>query len=255
MKALRYYESNNYRDAYLLFDSLSRLKPIHQRTTASYLMSAKCLQRMRSYRASIALIKEFIQLFPMSSYIADAYYSLGISYIFNQDYKNAGSCLLSSLGISKNLDFRERIITLFESIADHRLEIDDLRSLIDSADSLVSRDLVSIKLAEKYRDKNDIDKAKNILNSLESRRNKSFFYDRIVNTLKNISKETVKIVGVVLPVTEDAQPPSVRLTATEIIEGMKCALDEYELKGNNQSKWSLDIPKVNHTTEESVKMV
>mgnify|MGYP005843623599 FL=1 len=255
IKALRFYESNNYRDAYLLFDSLSRLKPIHQRTTASYLMSAKCLQRMKSYRASIALINEFIQVFPISNYIADAYYSLGVSYIFKQDYKNAGSCLLLSLGIEKNISLREQIITLFESIADHRLEIDDLKSLVESADSLLSKDLASIKLAEKYRDKNDIHKAKNILNSLESRHDKSFFYDRIINTLKYISNGTVKIAGVVFPVTEDAQPPSVRLAAMEIIEGMKYALDEYDVDGNKQSKWSLDIRKVNHTSEESVKMV
>jgi ABC-type branched-subunit amino acid transport system substrate-binding protein len=253
--ALRFFESGKYRNAYVLYDSLSRIEPIHQRTTASLLMAAKCLQKMKSYRSSIVLLKDFLSRFPMSSYIADANYSLAVSSILNQDHRSAGKYLLTCLESTKGEDMRSRVVGLFDALADYRYDLGDLKDLVSFPDSLVSKDLAWLNLAEKYAEAGKVEESRDILTGILARTKISVFHNRCQKLYEDLGIARPKAVGVVLPAADDAQPPSIRLLASEIAEGLTYANEEYMSDVKTTDRWSLDIRKVNQKTEESVETV
>ena len=253
--ALRLFESGNYRNAYVLYDSLARIEPLHQRTTASFLMAAKCFQRMKSYRSSAVLLKDFLRRFPMSSYTADAYYSLAVSSTLSQDHASAGKYLLACIEVAKGEGMRSRAVELFDALANYRYDLEDLKDLISFPDSLVSKDLVRLKLAEKYAEEGNADESRDILAGILMRSRISVFHSRFQKIYESLTSVRPKVIGVVLPAAEDAQPPSIRLLASEIAEGMVYANEEYRSAVKTAARWSLDIRKVNQSTEESIAMV
>ncbi len=253
--ALRLFESGNYRNAYMIYDSIARIEPLHQRTTASFLMAAKCLQKMKSYRSSAVLLKDFLRRFPMSSYTADAYYSLAVSSTLSQDHESAGKYLLACIEVAKGEGMRSRAVELFDALADYRYDLGDLKDLVSFPDSQVSKDLVRLKLAEKYAEEGHVDESRDILTGILSRSRVSVYHNRFQKLYESLTSVRPKVIGVVLPAAEDAQPPSIRLLASEIVEGIVYANEEYQSTVKTAARWSLDIRKVNQRTEESVDMV
>src|SRR5882672_10714347 len=99
-RAVTLFRQGNYTGAIGLFDTLAGRQPMHQRTTASYLMAAKSRFRAGEYRESAGMLVNFLQKFPESSYGADGRFSLGLDYMMLQAYADAAGQLLRCLDLT-----------------------------------------------------------------------------------------------------------------------------------------------------------
>src|SRR5208283_565733 len=78
---LTLFREKNFSEAAILFDSLSRMSPIHQRTTASFVMAAKARFIAGAYQESATGASVILKKFPGSEYIDDARFTLALDYM------------------------------------------------------------------------------------------------------------------------------------------------------------------------------
>ena len=74
LSALQYYEGENWHPAATQFQNLAVDRPLHQRTTASYLMAGRSWLRAGAPTKTLRLLEEFRERFPSSSYLAESCY-------------------------------------------------------------------------------------------------------------------------------------------------------------------------------------
>ena len=75
-------------NAYSNFDSVISLG-LNHRTTASYIMASKSLCYLDRYRDAEKLLRKFVNEFPTSDYIEDAFYTLALIYSKFGNFKEA----------------------------------------------------------------------------------------------------------------------------------------------------------------------
>src|SRR5512140_1163985 len=67
-QGLALYREHSYLEAAVLFDSLARLTPVHQRTTASFVMEGKAQFAAGRYRESAEHLVAFLKAYPQTNY-------------------------------------------------------------------------------------------------------------------------------------------------------------------------------------------
>ncbi len=239
------FQEGNFSKAAEVFDQLIKLKPIHQRTTASYIMLSKSRFQLKEYAVSSAVAWELLNAFPPTSYRADVYYILGLSAMMQQRYEEALRSFLSVRASAKDSLLVEEAMKYFELVASDRVTILSLTKLRNENSDRFEKDLLTLKLAERYYGIGDGVKAKEML-ALISRDNHDGSFSRRVQKIAQhlIEKGSLKI-GVLLPLISASSADPVSTITNEVLDGIQYALEDYISNNRSGVSISLEVKNIN----------
>jgi branched-chain amino acid transport system substrate-binding protein len=220
------FKNGKFGEAAPLFDDLHRIKPWHQRTTASYVMLAKAWFELKKYEQSALLLQEFFGMFPSSTYRDDAYYTLAVDHLMLAKFDDAAGEFLHALELANDRALAQRAATLFEYVAEDRLTLQGLERILRLPFLESSKDLVRLKLAEKYAAGDDPSRAKQIVYDLVTAEKGNPYRERARELLDRLERRAGVKIAVVLPLMEELGAGPVKNLAGELLEGISFAVKE-----------------------------
>ncbi|MGA9405498.1 MAG: ABC transporter substrate-binding protein [Bacteroidota bacterium] len=229
------YSQNDFKEAYLSFQKVIEESARNQRTTAAMIMSAKALFQLRSYRESIRLLKDFLDTFPQSTYTEDAHYTLALDYYRLNRYPDAASELLSVLESGKERKTFLRAQKIFENVASEFLTIQEIKDLLYFSKTERAKKLLTLHLAELEFDQGLYTESMAHAREVLSGKEEPLTAQRARSLLVRLQSGTSVKLGVILPLMEKTDGVSrEKKLAYEILDGVKYAVDEYNLKNAKQ---------------------
>ncbi len=250
------FDTGRFDDALAVFTELRKGEPIHQRTTAAYLMSAKAEIALKRYEAVSPLLFEFFQRFPQSGYQSDAYYTLGTTSFVMHNYLDAGRQLVHCLELARDSLLVTKASGLLEYVAEKNLTAENLRDLYASARTPVAKDLLRLKLAEKVYSSGEPSRARIILEDTVGRGYVSPYSARITALRQKIAEYVTVKIGALLPLMRDAESNAVQVLSVELLEGMTFALDEYKkTEGSSSARISLDVRDIGRDSMTAIRVL
>ncbi len=238
-KALEIYSYQNYDSAAVLFDKIIRENPKNHRVTALYLMSAKAHYFIKHFRQSIQLLKDLIDLYPHSLYISDTYFTLAANYIQLRRYEDAAFALVKSRQTSNNEILSALADSVLEQLTAEKLKINELELLLQDVTHNDVVALLKLRLAEQYYKNGDVMKSQRLINDIFALPKKTKYHITAQLLLEAIEKRGVVKIGTVLPLMSKSERQSLRESATEFLEGIQYAIEEYNK--NSIVKVSLEV--------------
>ena len=192
-------------------------------------MGAKAFYELKDYRESIRLLKKLIEIYPQSTYIDDAYYTLALDYFRTGSYRDAASECILIIQTSHNEKLLTRSEKLVEMLTSSYLTLPELQLLQSDAKSDVMKSLITIRIADKLIRMGDIAEAVEMLRKITLLPSSIKYVGDALALLEQIENRGMKI-GVVLPLMLKAKSPLTRAMGMEFLEGIRLAIDEYNQK-------------------------
>jgi branched-chain amino acid transport system substrate-binding protein len=256
LSGLKYFENKEYQKAFNVFDSLMIREPIHQRTTGSYLMAAKALQKMKKYKASIVLLNELQKNFPESGYKEDALFSIGVNYLFIQRNLESANALRDCIELGRDTIVSLQAEKLIAEISDKYLNQNDLDLLFLNAKTIHFKDFIKLQSAKKYYHSGDVNNAHEIINNILNRQQRSDYEPTFVALNRQLqSGHNVKI-GVLLPLSKHTNGGGLtEFISNEMVDGMNFAVAEYREHNRSAPPIILEIRDTEKNPSIAVKML
>jgi len=254
-QGIELFSKGNYAEALPLFDSLIALKPIHQRTTAAYIMAGKALYQLHNFQESARILGNLVKTFGETHYADDAHYTLALDYMMLQWYDGAALQFLRSIEGTDDLHLSEKATALFESLAEERLNVQDLRALTPKLKANDVRDLVRLKLAEKYYLQGDSRESVAVLDEIPKKEVPGRYDSRISTLRMNLGKSGSVKIGVVLPLMKSAKGGSIQSMAEEMLDGVNFALNEHKSNAEFHPAVSIEVKDTGYDTLTALNAV
>jgi len=229
VNAMKSFRAGQFDTAAILFTRIMKNYPRSHRTTGAFVMGAKSFYELKEYRESIQLLKNMMDLYPQSTYIDDAHYTLALSYFRTGRYEDATSECFATLQKSKEKQLLVRTENLVELLTTSYLTLPELQRLQLDAKGDDINSLLSLRIAEKLLQTGDIAAAGEILHRIASLPSKNKYVPQALVLLKQMENRGMKI-GVALPLMLKAESPATRALGVEFLEGIQLAIDEYNTK-------------------------
>ncbi|MCX7984174.1 MAG: penicillin-binding protein activator [Bacteroidetes bacterium] len=227
VKARTFYERGVYDSSALVLTQLLKQYPRNHRATAAYIMGAKAYYHLNEYRTSIQLLKDLFDLYPQSLYCAEGYYTLGLNYIQLRRYDDAARALIQAIERTSSHKIQDYSTKALEFLCNEKLRFDELEVLEHETNHDFTRSCVRYYLAEKtYRNGNVLG-AQRLLESILELPRKNKYVPQAISFLEAIRKRGLVKIGVVLPLMLKSERPSLREIGVEFLEGIQCAIEEY----------------------------
>ena len=225
------YGQNDFKEAYLSFQKVIEDPVRNQRTTAALIMSAKTLFQLHSFRESIRLLKDFLDTFPQSNYAEDAHFTLALNYYRLNRYPDAASELLIVLESGKERKTFLRSQRIFENVASEFLTAQEIKDLLYFSKTERSKKLLTLHLAELEFDQGLYTESMAHAREVLSGKEDPLSAQRARSLLVRVQSGTSVKLGVILPLMQKTDGASrEKKLAYEILDGIKYAVDEYNLK-------------------------
>ena len=229
------YGQNDFKEAYLSFQKVIEDPVRNQRTTAALIMSAKTLFQLHSFRESIRLLKDFLDTFPQSNYAEDAHYTLALNYYRLNRYPDVASELLIVLESGKERKTFLRSQRIFENVASEFLTAQEIKDLLYFSKTERSKKLLTLHLAELEFDQGLYTESMAHAREVLSGKEDPLSAQRARSLLVRVQSGTSVKLGVILPLMQKTDGASrEKKLAYEILDGIKYAVDEYNLKNAKQ---------------------
>jgi ABC-type branched-subunit amino acid transport system substrate-binding protein len=223
--ALKKFTMGEYADAAIDFEQLTKLPP-HHRTTAAYIMLGKTYFCGKLFRECTKVLKEFIDLYPESSYLDDAHYTLGLNYEAQLRYDDALVQFLGAVETTTDSRLRKNAYYYCNKIVDEKLPLSDLEDLAANIHTPEAHDYLRTKLAEKNLAFGNVVAAEKALEPITLRKPPSAHYPHAVALLERIRAGVSVHVGVLLPLMKSSTQKHLKTYGEEFVQGMQFALEE-----------------------------
>ena len=215
-------------------------------------MGAKAFYELKDYRESIRFLKNMIDLYPKSTYIEDAHYTLALDYFRTGRYEDAAAECIEVLQTSHEKQLSARSEKLAEMLTSSYLTLPELQRLQSDAKSDAMKSLMTIRIAEKLVRIGDIAAAEQMLRKIALLPPKIKYVSDALALLEQMENRGLKI-GVALPLMLKAESPSTRALGVEFLKGIQLAVEEYNQKV--PVKISLEIRDTERDPSKAAQMV
>lgn len=256
--AMHLFNNRDEGGALRLFQKLIDQNPVHQRTSAAYIMAGKTLHRLGRYTESIRLLKTFISTYPTSTYLHDAEYTLAVNFMMVQQPNEACIHLLNALDDTTDRRSYQESLSLLRSVPAERINDSTLREEYEDARNPDARDILALKIAEKELHSGHSQNAGTYLKEIIQRTPKSRFepdairMQEMLTTVKNVK------IGVLLPFMKRSDQSQIKTVSEEILNGITYAVENARANSKWNGSVSLDIrdtekdPKIARTQLEEL---
>ena len=231
----REYVQGDFKAAYLSFQKVVEDPVRNQRTTGALIMSAKTLFQLHSFRESIRLLKDFLDTYPQSTYAEDAHFTLALNYYRLNRYPDAAGELLIILESGKERKTFLRAQRIFENVASEFLTVQEIKDLLYFAKTDRSKKLLTLHLAEQEFDQGLYTESMAHAREVLAGKEDALSAQRARSLLVRLQSGTSVKLGVILPLMQKTDGAlREKKLANEILDGIKYAVDEYNLKNSKQ---------------------
>jgi ABC-type branched-subunit amino acid transport system substrate-binding protein len=244
-EGMAHFQSARYELALERFVRILRESPGSQRETAALIMGAKTSYILGKYADAERFIDRLLREHPGSRYTDDAHYTRALCRFDSGEYAAAARTLLVLFRASTDGLVRQRADTLFFALARHYLSLDALHALISDVEDGDVRVRLTVTLAERSLSAGDVQGARRLLTPLLSLP-RSAATAAAAQLLEAIESSGMVKVGVVLPLMMQGGPAAVRDLGSELLEGIRLAMDEHNATA---------LPKVNLVVRDSERDV
>jgi ABC-type branched-subunit amino acid transport system substrate-binding protein len=227
VEAMKFFRAGRMDTACAAFVRIIKEYPHSHRATSAYIMGGKAFYEYKNYRESIRLLKDLIDLYPQSSYIDDAYYSLGLNYYRMERYEDAASNLLTVVQMSQEPRLVSRSKKLLENITSTNLSLAELQLLQPDAKTEEMKAFVTVRIAEKILRAGDFAVAGEMLHTVALMSPTIKYVAEALSILEQIEKRGGVKIGVALPLMLKDENPAARTVGIEFLKGIQIAVDEY----------------------------
>ncbi|MBN2031227.1 penicillin-binding protein activator [bacterium] len=227
-RSIDFYQRGNYTEALQVLDLLNDIYPDHKRTTAALLMEGKTLYKLQRYQQAEDMFHRFINQFPGSHYLDDAYYGLGSVYYRRKLYRDAVIQFLNVIDTEGDTQLQVKAAKLSREIMDYYMHEEDLRSLLSSVSGEKAKAAVIVRLANREMEQQQYQAAINNLENFLNTYPKSPYVDQVKKLLDEaiVLGEGTSKVGVILPLTGAFSEQGKAL-----LEGIRYAIDLHNAEG------------------------
>ena len=230
IEAMKLFQAHRFDTASVMFSHIINTYPRSHRTTGAFIMGAKTYYELKDYRESIRLLKNLIDLYPQSTYLDDAYYTLALNYFRTGRYEDGASECLLVRQSSHDKQLVARSDKLIDMLASTYLTLPELRRLLTDAVSDEMKSLASVRIAEKYLRMGDIEAAEKILRTIALLPPNVKYVSDALALLEQMENRVGIKIGIVLPLMLKAESVSMRGLGVDFLEGIQLAIDEYNQK-------------------------
>jgi ABC-type branched-subunit amino acid transport system substrate-binding protein len=239
------FSAERFKEAGDAFDTVIKEFPQSQRTTAAYLMKAKSLLQLNDEPAAVRVLTTFLTAFPTSSYIPDAYYTLGLVQVRLHLYDDAMQSFLTAWRgadpFATHGKLTADIQLAMEGLIDGQLSAESVRRLLADSRSDEERAFFWLKLGEKEIARGNVTAASTALDTLSSRYLSSHYAQRIASLRARIEQRSSVKLGALLPLMRRSEPSPMKEIGTEVYEGVQFAIEEYQKDPTAKVKVTLDV--------------
>ncbi len=226
---MRQYAQKDFRGALNSFQNSLSAFPQNHRITASSIMIAKTYFALKLYDSAITSANLFVSNFPQSRYHEDAYFTRAMSNYAKEDFQGAMNDLFLVLSVAQQpLNIRHSFRTI-DHIAMEYLSRSEIEVFFKKTTNDSLRSVFALCLAERTFALKETDKTTQYLSAINLNVLPEGFIHRY-NRLKarNDKSNNVKI-AVLLPLQNNAREETrEKRIATEVLEGIRFAVSEYE---------------------------
>ena len=229
VNAMKLFEAGQFDTASVLFSHIIKNYPRSHRTTGAFIMGAKAFYELKDYRESIRYLKNMIDLYPQSTYLDDAHYTLALDYFRTGRYEDAASECIAVLQTSHEKQLTARPEKLAELLTSTYLTLPELQRLQAEAKNDEMKSLVTIRIADKLFRIGDIATAEKMLRAIALLPPNIKYVRDALALLEQMENRGIKI-GVALPLMLKAENPLTRTLGVEFLDGIQLAVEEYNQK-------------------------
>ena len=227
VEAMKLFRTGKFDTASAVFVHTIKEFPRSHRTTSAFIMGGKAYYESKNYRESIRLLKDLIDLYPQSSYIDDAHYTLGLNYYRMERYEDAASEIITVIQMSQAQRLLIRSKKLLEMITSSNLTLAELQRLRSDAKSDEMIALVDVRIAEKILRAGDSGTAGKMLHKVAVMPPNIKYVADALSLLEQIEKRGGVKIGVALPLMLKDENPATRALGIEFLHGIQLAVDDY----------------------------
>lgn len=238
--AIEEYKSGNFQKSKFLFENLT-IQGNHQRITASWIMLSKCYLQLKKYKQSIEVIQKFIQQFPKSTYLDDAYYILGYARYREGEYISAFNSFLDAINLTENKRILNNSISVLENISIDIISVEDLFTIIKKVEDRDLVDLVKTLYSLKLFRAGSVLKARDEMKKIISRPLTPKYRGYIENIWSKVLGKLEINIGVLVPLMRNYSSSIFSELGEDLFSGMSLCVDEYNNEEDNYFKIVLDV--------------
>jgi ABC-type branched-subunit amino acid transport system substrate-binding protein len=226
------YEAQRFDDASVFFSEIIRRFPESHRATGAYVMMGRSLFHLNDNLEAARTLRAFLSAFPASSYVPDAEYTLGLTYLRIRRYDHAVEALRSAWRNAVAVRGPEALLSgitrTLESTIDLHLSAESVRILLNESTNEDERTLFRLKLVEKDAARGNITAAARGLDSLEVLHPLNPYGERITLLRRRLEERSSVKLGALLPLMRKSEPSAAKEIGTDIHEGVVYAVEEYQ---------------------------
>lgn len=223
------YKDGKFPDASTAFDQVIEMFPQNQRTTAAYVMRAKCLLLLDEPVNAGRTLRSFLSLYPSSAYVPDAQYTMALTFVKIQRYDEAAQWLVDVWRSESAV--RRSAVEALDRLIDSHLAIPSIENLLKEAKTGEERAFFWLKIGEKEAATDHAAAAETVLDTLYRNYPGNPFSERIAALRVKLEQRSTVKVGVLLPLLTKSDPSAVKEIGNDIYEGIQFAVDEYTAGG------------------------
>lgn len=224
------------------FDRILKSYPLNQRTTASYVMKGKGLLVLDQPVEASRTLRDFLMRFPMSTYVPDARFTLGLTYITIGRTEDAVAQFRAGLQeralLTPRLEVHLR--TALEMAVSSYYTIPMMQQLLQSSTG-DERLLFLVLLAQKNVSSGNITAALQLLDTIAVQYPGNRYQPRITELQKEIEEKNNVKIGALLPLLNNAPPSELKKIAREVYEGVQFAIEEFHKIQSEKVKITVEV--------------
>ncbi len=229
--ALDLYKSNEFNEAWKIFNKISYNYQFNPKTTISYIFNAKCLIRLDKYDSAATVLNDFIVQYNDSKYIDEAELMSAEINVNLNNYFAAFKILSHIIESSESPYYYSYAQSTGEKIALYYLNPVLIKNFSDSTKNIKLKPFLLLTLGKMYLQNRDYKDAEASLSDLihlfpasEEKGEAVTIYQHILTEKE--TTPTTPLIGVMLPFNYQSND-TISNAGSEILEGIKFAVAQY----------------------------
>ncbi len=207
-RAVEQFKAGQFEDASAGFDQVIKLYPPNQRTTAAYVMRAKALLRLDEPLEAARTLRDFFSLYPSSSYLPDADYTMGLVYLKIERREDAVQSFLAAWRSTSPV--RLEALKALDRTLDTFVSTAFIQQLLSHAQSQEERAFLWLKIGEKEASAGKTAAADIALDTLTRSYLIPPFAERVAALRAAMAKQSNVKLGLLLPLMQHSDPSAVK---------------------------------------------
>lgn len=228
------YRDQNYQTALRFFENILDIGDITQRTTAAYIMSAKSMIEIGQNREAARRLQRFIDRFPRSLYLDDAYFTLGVALMRERRYEDALFNFLRVVEYTDKPELQDNAERYLARIINDHITLQELQEISDETRREFAKGYLALVLSQKYIERGSVATARSILENAVDEYTRHPLIGELRLLLENVEKGITRKIGLILPMFENQPDEPLRTLGMELFEGIRFAVDEHNRESDVQ---------------------